>query len=58
MPVGRDLLAHSAHRVYGRRRLPRLLEGWEVVDVLGWFDIDNIVYEDTMEICLFILRKV
>ena len=31
LPVGRDAVHKPWHRVYGRERLPRLLEGFEVV---------------------------
>lgn len=31
IPVGRDYVHRPLHRVYGRERLPRLLEGYEVV---------------------------
>lgn len=32
IPVGRDAVFHPYHRVYGEKRLPRLLEGFEVVE--------------------------
>jgi hypothetical protein len=35
VPVGPDCLVWNAHRVYGKKRLPRLFEGWEVVDTVG-----------------------
>ena len=38
VPVGNDCLAFNMFRVYGRRRLPLLLYGWEVVAVVGLDD--------------------
>ena len=35
VPVGRDAVVWNAHRVYGKARLRMLLEGWEVVHVVG-----------------------
>ena len=36
VPIGPDLVVYNLHRIYGRIRLPLLLEGWEIVDTLGW----------------------
>eukprot|EP01063_Lacrimia_lanifica_P014798 TRINITY_DN21351_c0_g1_i1.p2 TRINITY_DN21351_c0_g1~~TRINITY_DN21351_c0_g1_i1.p2 ORF type:complete len:267 (+),score=108.35 TRINITY_DN21351_c0_g1_i1:64-864(+) len=36
VPVGPDVVVWNLHRRYGALRLPRLLEGWEVVDRVGW----------------------
>jgi SAM-dependent methyltransferase len=36
LPVGPDVVVWNLHRRYGRVRLPLLLRGWEVVDVIGW----------------------
>lgn len=35
MPFGHDYLVWNAHRVYGSIRLPRLLDGWTVLDEYG-----------------------
>uniref|UniRef100_A0A7S0MCR1 Uncharacterized protein n=1 Tax=Cryptomonas curvata TaxID=233186 RepID=A0A7S0MCR1_9CRYP len=35
VPVGRDLLAFNAHRVYGPVRLARLLDGWRLEGFVG-----------------------
>jgi len=39
VPVGRDTLVWNAHRIYGRLRLPMLLEGWRILDVFGWQEL-------------------
>lgn len=36
LPVGRDYTFRPLHRVYGCERLPRLLEGYEVVEETYW----------------------
>jgi hypothetical protein len=36
VPIGPDVIVWNLHRRYGRIRLPLLLEGWEVVDRIGW----------------------
>jgi SAM-dependent methyltransferase len=36
VPVGQDLVAWNAHRVYGAARLPHLLNGWEPIDAEGF----------------------
>lgn len=36
VPIGKDLIVFNNCRVYGRIRLPRLLEGWEMIDSFGY----------------------
>ena len=36
IPVGKDLLAFNAHRIYGEHRLPMMLDDWEVLDSFGY----------------------
>lgn len=36
IPVGQDATVGKWHRVYGRRRLPELLNGWEIVEEEYW----------------------
>ena len=36
IPVGRDRVFAPKHRIYGEERLPRLLDGWEVVKSEYW----------------------
>jgi SAM-dependent methyltransferase len=38
VPVGPDVVVFNLHRRYGNIRLPLLLEGWEIVDRVGWND--------------------
>jgi SAM-dependent methyltransferase len=36
IPVGRDRVVVPRHRVYGKERLPKLLEGWDVMHSEYW----------------------
>jgi hypothetical protein len=36
IPVGPDVVVWNLHRRYGELRLPWMLEGWDVVDAVGW----------------------
>lgn len=36
VPIGPDLVVWNLHRRYGELRLPRLLRGWEQMEVHGW----------------------
>lgn len=44
IPVGKDKVCYNAHRVYGRIRLPMMLEGWKLLKSFGFkkeiFDVD------------------
>ena len=42
IPVGRDKIFSSMHRVYGEKRLPKLLLGWDILEKEYWVkDNDN-----------------
>lgn len=43
VPLGRDALVWNVHRIYGRLRLPMLLENWEILDTFGYEEsrLDN-----------------
>ena len=41
IPVGRDSVFKPLHRVYGENRLPKLLEGWEVLKKEYWIKNDQ-----------------
>lgn len=45
VPMGSDQILWNAHRVYGRIRFPKLIEGWEVVDSFGIIESDYDVDE-------------
>jgi len=45
VPIGKDQIIWNAHRIYGRNRLPKLIEGFEVVDTFGLIDSDYDVDE-------------
>lgn len=47
LPVGRDSVFHPLHRVYGRQRLPRLLNGYEVLEETYWWKTQD----DLWEVC-------
>lgn len=36
IPVGSDALVWNCHRIYGRKRLPKLIEDWEIVETFGF----------------------
>src|SRR5262249_33152034 len=36
IPVGQDLVCAPLHRIYGHERLPRLLEGYDVLEAQYW----------------------
>lgn len=38
VPIGQDLLVWNLHRRYGEKRLPLLLQGWEIHGRTGWID--------------------
>jgi hypothetical protein len=40
VPVGVDALYWNAHRIYGKLRLPLLLEHWEIIDFAGFSHSD------------------
>jgi hypothetical protein len=55
VPIGADRVVFNLHRIYGPQRLPRLLLGWERLEIAGW-DGD---YESAVR-CepVFVLRRV
>jgi hypothetical protein len=36
VPVGKDAVVWNAHRIYGCKRLPKLLQNWELIDSFGF----------------------
>lgn len=59
VPVGTDCFVFNAHRIYGRHRLPLLLKGWDLVDVIGDFNFDQKtpIQSDSYTEPILILRK-
>lgn len=59
VPVGHDELAWNAHRIYGRLRLPMLLEGWKLEATVGISS--DVPYRTELKDWvqpIFVLRKV
>lgn len=60
VPVGKDSIAWNAHRIYGKKRLPCLFHGWELIDSFGfhnqWLDIDFQGQPNTQPV--FILKNI
>jgi len=60
VPVGSDIVVYNLHRRYGAVRLPLLLQGWEVLERIGWnelqLDRTDISFTLTYE-PVFVLRK-
>jgi SAM-dependent methyltransferase len=54
VPVGPDRVIFNLHRIYGPQRLPKLLSGWERLEVAGW-DGDHRSPVDCEPV--FLLRK-
>lgn len=36
VPIGKDCIVWNAHRIYGKIRLPMMLDGWEMLDSFGF----------------------
>jgi hypothetical protein len=60
VPVGMDKLVWNAHRIYGKIRLPMLLEGWNMLVSYG-FD-EHMLDTDTANLCpwqpVFVLENI
>jgi SAM-dependent methyltransferase len=41
IPIGQDRTFRPLHRVYGPERLPRLLDGWEILEQESWLKDEN-----------------
>lgn len=55
VPVGKDCLVWNAHRIYGEIRLPKLLDGWEVIDSFGFKEED--LREKNFKQPVFVLKN-
>jgi hypothetical protein len=57
VPVGTDCLVWNAHRIYGNKRLPMLLESWELVKTYGYSEnLHNLSLGKYVQ-PVFVLRK-
>jgi SAM-dependent methyltransferase len=45
IPIGVDALFAPWHRIYGEKRLPRLLERWQIQEESYWAKVDSPQYE-------------
>ena len=53
IPIGIDNTIGFYHRIYGEKRLPKLLEGWEIEEEAYWRKNDDNIYVQTdKETCL------
>ena len=50
VPMGVDRLVWNAHRIYGKKRWPKLIEGFEIIDESGFKD-GNVLDVDTGSGC-------
>ncbi len=55
VPVGKDTLVWNAHRIYGKYRLPLLLQGWERLAVFGFSE--DLLNEERAKQPVFVLRN-
>ena len=57
VPVGPDCVVWNAHRVYGKKRLPMLLDSWEVVKTYGYSKKSHDLPVGKYTQPVFVLRK-
>lgn len=60
VPIGPDVVVFNLHRRYGRNRLPKLLDGWKVVEKLGWIESkleENADWRQTYEPVLMMIPQ-
>lgn len=56
VPVGEDRLFWNVHRIYGKVRLPLLINGWEMLDSFGFSDYDFNRHNQGGHQPIFVLR--
>lgn len=39
VPIGKDVVAFNAHRIYGKKRFEKLVEGYEIIDTFGFDEL-------------------
>jgi FkbM family methyltransferase len=59
VPLGLDTVVWNAHRIYGQRRLPLLMRGWQVVDSDGFDEavLTRGWHGEYLEQAVFLLRN-
>jgi hypothetical protein len=64
VPLGQDCLVWNAHRIYGKYRLPLLLQGWKLLDVFNVYTNNSLNFPFDLPLgesrrqCLLILKKI
>ena len=62
LPLGVDCLVWNAHRIYGKTRLPLMLQNFKLIDVFSIYDTSNpISFENGLNIvkqCVLVLKKI
>lgn len=62
VPLGVDCLVWNAHRIYGKMRLPLLLQNFKLLDVFNVYDSSNAIsFDDGLNIhkqCVLVLKKI
>jgi len=65
VPIGRDRIVWNLHRVYGKYRFPKLIEGWKLIDSFGFkekdliTDLGNKMYKNGVPTQpVFVLRNI
>jgi hypothetical protein len=57
VPIGKDTLIWNLHRVYGKLRFPLLIEGWKLIDMFGFNEMDfRRSYKNTIQ-PVFVLKN-
>lgn len=60
VPIGADIIAFNEHRVYGKKRFKRLIEGWEIIKSFGFNEIyfDEIPDKNKYRQPIFVLKNI
>lgn len=61
VPLGMDCLVWNAHRIYGKMRLPLILQNFKLLDVFSVYEPYSISFEKGLNIhkqCVLVLKKI
>lgn len=61
VPFGLDCLVWNAHRVYGKVRIPLMLQNFKLLDVFSVYDTSDYSFEDRLGFhrqCVLVLKKI